>query len=176
MTPIQRITQDLRVNITSFEPYEDKLNMSLTLVNAGNRPSTLSELLPVFPLKISGGTSYLGSPTFTVQGVPAVLNSGETRIIIIKGTLPLKWMFDVGSLDGDAQENIHTAAIALHVRSHTFTGERYERVWKVGEISVNSEKVVGWGNLSYSLPLFDERYSSGQGIWIPLQRGSQEAF
>ena len=53
------ITQDLRANILSFEPHEGKLNMSLTLVNAGNRPSTLSHLQPVFPLKISGGTPYL---------------------------------------------------------------------------------------------------------------------
>jgi hypothetical protein len=83
-------------------------------------------------------------------------------------------MYENGALDGTSQDDIHTAAIAFHIRSLDFNGQRYDAVKKIGEISVNSARVVGWGNLSYSFPIFDKRYRSREGVWLPLQRRSQE--
>jgi hypothetical protein len=161
------ITQDLRAHMQVFEAKEDKVKMSLTVANFGNRPSTVIELLPVFPISIGSGSSGLlfNPSTVKIHGIPAIVNPGSIQSITIEDALPIKQMYESGRPDGD----IHTSAIALRIRSLDFMGERYELVWKVAEISVNPERVGGWGNLSYSTPLLDKRYSSGQGIWIPVR-------
>jgi len=169
------ITQDVRAHIQSFEGHEDQFNMAVILVNAGNRQSIIRMVQPTFPFKLSRGTGHLyqNPSMFTVNGVPAALNPGETRLITIRGTLPIQQMYEHGSPDGDSKENIHKAALSLCFRSQDFHGQRHDGIWQVGEILVNSARIAGWGNFSNVFPLFDQRAWSGDCGLLPLTQWPQ---
>jgi hypothetical protein len=167
---IQRVTQDLRTGIPSFVAHGDKYRISLSLFNAGNRPSTVREILPVFPLEIISGTSSLFSNPSgsTVQGISAPVKEGTTQSVIIEGTLPITQMYEYGHREGAGEEHIRKATLELHFQAEKFTGEMYQGVCKVVEISVNSERVVGWSNSTHTCRFFDEHYRSRQRVWLPL--------
>lgn len=88
------------------------------------------------------------------------MNAGETKRVTIKGRFPIQSMYENYHLYGPPQDDTNKATIALCVRSMDFGGKKRDSVWQLGDITVNSARVVEWNNHFDSFSVFDERHPS----------------
>jgi hypothetical protein len=111
-------------------------------------------------------------PQPTVEGIPALLNPGDMRLVTIKGTLAINNMYENGSPVNQSMGSATSAkvderevSIVLQFRSLDFRGNRYTGKWDVGRMTMTSDNYTGLKLYSYALPIFDKRYFSGESIW-----------
>jgi len=150
---------DVRVYMLFLTAHKNNFELHLALVNPGNRQGAVSELIFGYSTKMFRGQFYFSpnSPDLTIQGVPALLNPGDMRLVTIKGILPINSIYENGSpvdpaVDGStfAQGDVHKVDLSLRIRALDFRGQRYEGLWDVGKMSVFPENVAGSRVSSYA--------------------------
>lgn len=156
---------DVRAYMLVLGAYKGDFELQLVLANTGNRQGAISELTFGYSSK-KYGEAY--SPIQSViQGVPALLNPGDMRLVTLKGMLPINAMYENGSpVNQSARSDEHEVALTLHFRALDFRGQRYAGKWDIGSMSVTSANIAGWGLYSYALSIFDKQYFSGENIWL----------